>query len=92
MPVDVSETLRKALQQLEQEKTKQESRLAAVRAALDGFRRNARAEAPKPGRRRRRLSAAARRAVSRRMKAYWAKRRAAGAKKTGKAKGAGKGR
>ena len=95
MPVDVTETLRKALHQLEEEKTKLESRIAAVRAALDGVPRRkatagARAGAPQGGRRRRRLSAAARRAVSRRMKTYWAKRKAAAGKRQAEASAKGK--
>ena len=83
--------LRKALGQLETEKQRINREIAAVRAALKALRdtgpgtpaSSARAQASRRG-----MSAAARRAVSQRMKAYWAKRRVASVK--GKAKGAQK--
>jgi len=85
--IDVVATLRQAARQLEAEKTRIKHQLAAIGSvvgtldsAKGGPARAAR-QVLKP--RRPRMSAAARRAVSQRMKAYWAKRKAA-------AKGAGK--
>jgi len=80
--------LRKALGQLEAEKQRIDREIAAVRAALAALGDTRRGMAPSPPRakpKRGRMSTAARRAVSQRMKAYWAKRRAAAAK--GKARG-----
>jgi hypothetical protein len=82
MAIDVSQTLRTALKQLESDKKQIERQLAAIRQLLTANHPSTR----RP--RRRRLSAAARHAVSQRMKAYWAKRRASAAK--GKAAGARK--
>lgn len=80
--VDVNRTLRTALINLEREKSRLERQIEAIRAALN-------TAAPGPARaagrrrgRRKPMSAAARAAVSRRMKAYWAKRR--GSKGRGK--------
>ncbi len=83
--------LRKALATLEREKRRIEQQITVVQAALEGLegkRKSApAASAPRPKAKKRRLSAAARRAVSQRMKAFWAKRRA----ETGKGKvGGGK--
>jgi hypothetical protein len=80
--------LRKALRQLEAEQQRIEREIAAVRAALRALGETGRgtpAALTRGKARRRRMSASARRAVSRRMKAYWAKRKAARAK--GKARG-----
>ena len=72
--------LRKALRQLEAEQQRIDREMAAVRAALEALGDRGRRTPAPPTRakvpRRRRMSAAARRAVSQRMKAYWAKRRA----------------
>ena len=84
--------LRKALGQLETEKQRIDREIAAVRAALDALRDTGRgtpASSARAQARRRGMSAAARRVISQRMKAYWAKRRAASAK--GKEKKAQKG-
>ncbi len=77
-------TLRKALHHLEAERQRIDRQISTIHSLLGaaGHRRRkatpkSRPE-PKPGRRR--MSAAARRAVSQRMKAYWAKRKAAKAK------------
>ena len=84
MPVNVMATLRSALRQLEAQRAHIDRQIAGVRSALDGLGtgagvgRSLRSRARV--RRRRRMSAAARRAVSQRMKAYWAKRRATRAK------------
>ncbi|MBI4306768.1 MAG: hypothetical protein HY678_10660 [Chloroflexi bacterium] len=69
MPIDVTETLRQALSKLEAERTRIDRQIAAVRTVLGatGSRNSSRS--------RKALSAAARKAISQRMKAYWAKRR-----------------
>jgi hypothetical protein len=91
MPINVMATLRRALRQLEAERGRIDRQIAALQTALGGTadstgRRRSSTPTVRTGRRRRRrLSAAARRALSQRMKAYWAKRRAGGAK--AKAKG-----
>lgn len=76
--------LRKALGKLEGEKLRIERQIATVRAALEALGGSVqRTPAPATTRakpRQRRMGAAARRAVSQRMKAYWAKRRAETAK------------
>ena len=83
MPVDVQGTVRKAIQQLEAEKRRIDAQITALQTALGNANPQRRVRAP--GRRRKRMGPAARRAVSQRMKAYWAKRRAAAAKGKGKA-------
>jgi hypothetical protein len=86
MPVDISGALRQALVSLMAEKARIERQIVGLRQALragvgarlDGGRptgRGARAR-----RVRRRMSPAARAALSARMKAYWAKRRAGASK------------
>ena len=75
--------LRKALRQLEAEKQCIDHQIATVRAALKVLGDMGRGTPPSPTRgkaRWRRMNAAARRAVSQRMKAYWAKRKAAARK------------
>ncbi len=81
MTPKVTATLRQALRQLEVDRQGIDQQIAAIRSVLDetGRRRgltssstHARAKATRAP-----MSAAARRAVSQRMKAYWAKRRAA---------------
>jgi hypothetical protein len=90
MPVDVTATLRKALRQLEEEKSALENRIAAIHMALNGVQRSTeQSDRPRRRSRRRRMSAAARKAVGQRMKAYWARRRTAA---TPKGKAAGKGK
>ena len=78
MPVNVTAILRTALRRLETERDRVDRQMGALRVALDSP-----SAPPKVSRRRRPMSGAARRAVSRRMKAYWAKRKAA---KQGKSK------
>jgi hypothetical protein len=70
MPIDVTATLRQALSQLEAERARLDRQLAAVRMVLGATAPRNSPRARKP------LSAAARKAISRRMKAFWAKRRA----------------
>lgn len=94
MAIDVTKTLRKALAELQTEREKISQQIAAIQKVLaaGGSRRRpaARRQVASRGKRARNsMNAAARKAVSRRMKAYWAKRRAASAK--GKAKAAQQG-
>ncbi len=69
----VRTTLRKALARLHSEKERIDRQIGAMETALGALAGRIRPA----GRVRRRMSAAARRAIGRRMKAYWAKRRAA---------------
>jgi hypothetical protein len=70
MPANVTATLRKALSQLEAERSRIDHQLGLIHAVLGQA-----GSTQRTGRRR--MSPAERAAVSRRMKAYWAKRRAA---------------
>jgi len=81
MIASVTSALRKALRQLEKERERIDRQISAIRSVLDesGTARTP-ASLAKPNRatpKRRQMSAAARRAVSQRMKAYWEKRKAA---------------
>jgi hypothetical protein len=76
MPDDIMKTLRTALSQLQADRARLDRQISAIHTALGGG-TDGRVQQP---RRRRRMSPAARRAVSQRMKAYWAQRRAAKAK------------
>ncbi len=91
MPINVTMTLRQALRQLEAERGNIDRQIAALRGALDGLGgpkgRGGRSRPSGSVRRRRPMSATAKRALSQRMKAYWAKRRAV--KMKGKPKGRG---
>lgn len=73
MGIDVTTTLRRAVNQLEAERDRIDRQLTALRAAIDSVPHRV----PVVRAQRRRMSAAQRAAVGRRMKAYWAKRRAA---------------
>ena len=74
MANDITATLRKALGRLSSQKAQLDRQIAAIETALGALGRSPqRAGARRGGRR---MSPAAKRAVSRRMKAYWAKRRA----------------
>ena len=90
MPVNVMPTLRKAVRELEAEKAQLDRQLAAIRGLLGSLNsaagRAAGVASQVRARQRRRMSAAARRAVSQRMKTYWAKRKGAAAKKHGAAR------
>jgi len=80
----VTSTFRKALRQLEKERERIDRQITAIRSVLDESGAARKPTSPaKPSRskaKRRPLSAAARRAVSQRMKAYWEKRKAAAGK------------
>jgi hypothetical protein len=82
--------LRKALATLEKEKQRIEREISVVHAALEALGGKGKPTpappATRPKAKQRRMSAATRRAVSQRMKAYWAKRRAE-AKAKGKPQG-----
>jgi hypothetical protein len=91
MPVDVNVTLRKVLVALQAEKSRIDRQITSIESVLNSAnslrrgksRTNASARSTNV-RRRRRMSAAGRRATSLRMKAYWAKRREAAAKRSAK--------
>jgi hypothetical protein len=84
MMASVMSTLRKALRQLERERERIDRQIGAIRSVLDvsGTARTlaARAKPKRSKPTRRPMSAAARRAVSQRMKAYWERRKAASGK------------
>ncbi len=89
MPIDVTTTLRKALTELEGERKRIDHQVAAIKNALTTLagrppREGHRAARPRKAAKRS-MSAAARKAVSRRMKAYWATRKAGAAKGKGAA-------
>jgi hypothetical protein len=77
MATSVTVTLQRALRELGAERQRIVRQIGAIQLVLNGGRNLA-----VPARRRRsKMSAAARAAVSRRMKAYWAKRRTAARKR-----------
>jgi hypothetical protein len=82
MATDVVGTLRRALAELRIEKTRVDRHISVMATALGAL--NGQRPVGGPPQRRRRMSPDARKAIGQRMKAYWAKRRAATAK--GKAK------
>ena len=77
---DVSQALRQALTELSREKERLDRQIAVLEGVLssDGFGGDhvSRGGWSRTPRRRRQMSAAQRRAVGKRMKAFWAKRRA----------------
>ena len=79
MPLDISGALRQALTKLEAEKGRIDRQIAGLRQALAAAGNNSHSQAPSATTRvrrgRKRMSAEERRQVSRRMKAFWAKRR-----------------
>lgn len=82
MSVNVDQTLRIALKKLGSERGRLSNQIAAIESALrvgDGASKVAR---PKSGRRTG-MSSAARKAISRKMKAYWVKRKKTARKKAG---------
>ena len=79
MVPNLTAPLRKALGKLEAQRHRIDQQILAVRAALEALddkNRRFSAGSYRAKARRRGMSAAARRAVSQRMKAYWARRRA----------------
>ena len=82
MATDVVGALRKALAELRIEKTRVDRHISTMVTALSAL--NGQRPVSGPPRRRGRMSPAARKAIGKRMKAYWANRRAEAAR--GKAK------
>ena len=87
MPADVSRILSKELVKLKSERERIDRHVSAIRGALEtlsGSGRRGRGTRGRASRRtRRRMSPAARKSIGRRMKAYWAKRKATAAKSGG---------
>ena len=83
MANDITATLRKALGKLSSQKQRLDQQISAIEGALGALRRPSQGGGARG--RRRTMSPAARRAVGRRMKAYWAKRKAEAARGKGKA-------
>jgi len=73
MADDVRTMLRRALTKLASEKTRVDRQIAALKTALGALDGQPRPAAGRPARRT--MSPAARKAIARKMKAYWAKRR-----------------
>jgi hypothetical protein len=91
MAIDIMKTLRKALVELQAERERISLQITAIQQVLVAGRSGSRrrpalkTQATIRGKgARKAMSAAARKAVSRRMKAYWAKRRAGALKGKGK--------
>ena len=89
MPTDVAKTPRETLSKLTAEKWQIDRQIAVIQGALRAVNGapavgQEKDRAPKPGRRR--MGVAERKAVARRMKAYWAKRKAGGKGKATAAK------
>ena len=88
MPVDVTSTLREALSKLTAEKRRIERQAVAIQdairavngASIDQSSKDGRVVTRRANRGSRRMSPAARKAVSARMKAYWAKRKGGASK------------
>jgi hypothetical protein len=78
MANDITTTLRKALGKLTSETARLDRQISAIQTALGTL--GGRSPQGNGARGGRRMSPAARRAVGRRMKAYWAKRKAGAAK------------
>ena len=77
MAIDVRTSLSKALKSLHADRTRIDKQIDAVTSALSALGGSAVRAAKSAGRRgRRKMNAAQKKAVSVRMKAYWAKRRA----------------
>ena len=76
MANDIQRVIEKALTKLQSEKSRIDRQISALKTALAAVRNTAshNGAAPKS---RRKMSAEARKAVAKRMKVYWAKRRAA---------------
>ena len=77
MADQIAITLRKALGKLAAQKARLDRQISAIEAALGALGGSLRANG---ARGRKGMSAAARRAIGKRMKAYWAKRRAEAAR------------
>jgi len=86
MANDIQRVIERALTKLRSEKSRIDRQVSALETALAAVRNTGsdNAVAPRP---RRKMSAEARRALAKRMKAYWAKRRAAKAQTKTASKG-----
>ena len=87
MPVDIGQTLRQAITRLEQEKQRIDRQITALETAMNSLNAGGRRSSvgrEQPARERtlgrRRMSPAERKAIGRRMKVYWAKRKKGGTK------------
>ena len=78
MAIDVSKALQRSLTDLRAERARVDRQIAAIETALGALGGTTARGTGRAGRKRQ-MSASARRVVSQRMKAYWAKRRAAAA-------------
>jgi len=83
MATEVLGPLRKALTELRSERARVDRQISAVEAAISALNGQRPVSGPPP--RRSQMSAEARKALGKRMKAYWAKRRAETAKAKTKA-------
>ena len=83
MANDITAPLRRALGGLTSQRERLDRQISAIETAISALGGSSQAAGVRRGRRT--MSAAARRAIGRRMKAYWAKRKADSAR--GKAKG-----
>ncbi len=78
MPINVTATLRRAMQSLQGERNRIDGQIRAVQTALGTSTNSGTASnSHRPPSRRRRMSPSARLALSKRMKAYWAAKRRA---------------
>jgi len=84
MANDITTTLRQALGKLSSQRQQLDRQISAIEGALGALGRGSQGGGARRGRRT--MSPAARRAVGRRMKAYWAKRKAEAARGKGKGK------
>jgi hypothetical protein len=84
MANDITTTLRQALGKLSSQRQQLDRQISAIEGALGALGGGSQGGGARRGRRT--MSPAARRAVGRRMKAYWAKRKAEAAKGKGKGK------
>lgn len=83
MANDITVTLRRALTKLSSQKQRLDRQISAIETALGAL--GGAPQAAGAPRGRRRMSPAARRAIGKRMKAYWAKRKADASRGKGKA-------
>jgi Arc/MetJ-type ribon-helix-helix transcriptional regulator len=88
MPVSISQTLRVALSKLRGERTRIDSQIAALEHALLALERTGPGNGATSRRKRKRMPVAARKAISLKLRAYWAKRRTIAGKGGAKGKGA----
>lgn len=88
MPTTVDRILQSALSQLKAERDKLDRRIGAIESALSDSKADRPVSAqPKGSQGRRRVSEATRKVIARKVKAYWAKRKASAGKGGAKAAG-----